>query len=159
LLFIFLRRRKLADYGIQFRDLKYQLDIALTYLFPVALVYVPIGMGVDYTAWSDSIPLAVIEAGLLLVVALILRKKTPTSVAGAATALVLLSPAVSSGDQVTVGKVIVTFLFYALFVGFGEEILFRGYMQSRLNEVFANRTGSSKCPSIGVPSLQPCYSA
>jgi membrane protease YdiL (CAAX protease family) len=27
-------------------------------------------------------------------------------------------------------------LFYGLFVAFGEEILFRGYMQSQLNQVF-----------------------
>jgi membrane protease YdiL (CAAX protease family) len=30
----------------------------------------------------------------------------------------------------------VLFTTYAVFVGFGEEILYRGYIQSRLNEVF-----------------------
>jgi membrane protease YdiL (CAAX protease family) len=40
----------------------------------------------------------------------------------------------AAGSPETVAMVV--FLTYALFVGFGEEMLYRGYMQSRLDEVF-----------------------
>ena len=36
----------------------------------------------------------------------------------------------------SIGKAFAEFVTYGLFVGFGEEIIFRGYMQSRLNEAF-----------------------
>ena len=135
MLVILLHRKKLADYGIQFRGLKYQLDITATCFIPVALA--SIALMLDYTTWSAAILIAAVQVGLLFVLGMLLRKKTPASAVGAATtALVLLWPSVLSGDQSIAWKVIVTFLTYALFVGFGEEILFRGYMQSRLNEVF-----------------------
>ena len=91
----------------------------------------------DYTTWSVAFLLAAVQVGLLFVLGILLRKKTTApTVHVAASALVLLAPSMLSGGQSIVLKAIVTFLTYALFVGFGEEILFRGYMQSRLNEVF-----------------------
>jgi len=137
MLFILLHRRKLVDYGLHFHQLTYQLDIAMNCFFPVVLSWLPLAMGLDETAWSGAIPLAAIQAGLLFALALILRKKTLVPAAGATIALVLLLPSVANVGQPVAGKAIVTFLFFALFVAFGEEILFRGYMQSRLNEVFA----------------------
>jgi membrane protease YdiL (CAAX protease family) len=136
LIVILLHKGKLADFGIQFRQLRYQLDIAMTCFFPVALAWIPIAMDVDYTTWGGAILLAVTQVGLLFALGLILRKKTTASAVVTSTALLLLVPSVSGGDTAVVGKAIVTFLFYAVFVGFGEEILFRGYMQSRLNGVF-----------------------
>jgi membrane protease YdiL (CAAX protease family) len=70
------------------------------------------------------------------VLALILRKKALQPVAPATVALIFLLPSAANVGQPLAQKAIVTFLFYALFVAFGEEILFRGYMQSRLNEAF-----------------------
>jgi membrane protease YdiL (CAAX protease family) len=34
------------------------------------------------------------------------------------------------------GKGVASFIFYLVFVGFGEEILYRGYVLTRLNEAF-----------------------
>lgn len=133
---ILLRKGKLRDYGIQFKQLKYQLDIAMSSFFPVALAWIPMAVGVNYTTWSGAFVLAITQVGLLFALGWMLRKKTPPSAVGAAMALSMLAPSASSGDQGIVVKAVVTFLFYAFFVGFGEEVLFRGYMQSRLNQVF-----------------------
>lgn len=133
---ILLHKEKLRDYGIHFSQLKYQLDIAMSCFFPVALAWVPIAVGVNYTRWSGAFVLAITQVGLLFVLGWMLRKKTPPSAVGTAVALSMLAPSTSSGDQGIILKALATFLFYALFVGFGEEILFRGYMQSRLNQVF-----------------------
>ncbi len=135
-LFILLHRRSLADYGIQFRNPRFHLDIAATGFFPMALVFLPIGMGVDETTWGGAILLAALQVGLLFVMALLLRKKAALPALGTVAAGVLFWPLASAEAQATPGRAVALFLFYALFVAFGEEILFRGYMQSRLNEVF-----------------------
>lgn len=136
ILVIILHRKKLVDYGLNFHNVKYQLDIAAKCFFPVAISWLPLAFGLDEKAWSGALPLAVIQVGLLFVLALILRKKTLPLEAKAATTLILILPSLAGSGQQVILKAIVAFLFYALFVGFGEEILFRGYMQSHLNEVF-----------------------
>lgn len=136
LLVILLHRKKLIDYGLSFSQLKYQLDIAGNCFFPVAVAWLPMAFGLNEKSWSGSVLLAAVQVGLLFALALILRKKSMLPAAGVTAMLVLLFPSVASSSQAVAGKAIVTFLFYALFVGFGEEILFRGYMQSRLNQVF-----------------------
>ncbi len=136
ILVILLRRKKLADYGLHFSQLKYQLDIAANCFFPVAISWLPLAFGLDEETWSGALPLAAVNVGLLVVLALILRKKVTLPTAGASVAMLLLLPSMASIAQPSAQKAIVTFLFYAVFVAFGEEILFRGYMQSRLNEAF-----------------------
>jgi hypothetical protein len=129
------RRKKLADYGLAFKPVKYHLDMAAACFIPVALANLPFGMGVDYTAWGGALILAAVQMGLLVALALQLRKKPSLPDLGIAAGL-LLFPIASPAAEATAGKALVLFLTYALFVGFGEEILYRGYMQSRLNEVF-----------------------
>jgi len=130
LLAITLRRRSLASYGIRFDRLRPQLDIAAACFIPFALAGIPLGMGVDHTTWPGAVVMSAVQIILLFVVAWALRKKP--AVAGAAAAALLLAPA---GKNI-LGQAIVLFLTYALFVGFGEEILYRGYAHSRLNEAF-----------------------
>jgi uncharacterized protein len=81
--------------------------------------------------------LAAVKFGLLFLLALILRKKPSTPGMGLAFIGMLLFSPLSNMAFVTVGKVLALFLTYAFFVGFGEEIIYRGYIQSRLNEVFS----------------------
>ena len=131
---ILLRRRKLADYGLIFSPFKYHLGITAACFIPVVLAGFPLGMGVDFKNWPGAMLMAAIQIGLLFILALILRKKPTAPNFGIAAVFVVL-PMFVSGD-VNVWKAVALFLTYALFVGFGEEILYRGYMQSRLNEVF-----------------------
>lgn len=135
LLFIAIRRKKLTDYGITFQNPKYHLDIVGVCFIPVLLAGTPLGMGVDHTTWNGAFILAALQIVLLLIIGLILRKKTTYPGVGLSVGAILLFPLTGTAEGIA-GKAIVFFLTYALFVGFGEEILYRGYMQSRLNEVF-----------------------
>jgi len=138
LLIIFLRRKSLADFGIVSHNVKNQLDITATCFIPVVLGNLPLGMGVDHTTWRGALILAVAQILLLFALAWLLRKK-PSYGAGALGFLgagLVLAPELVHSAGASPGKVVVLFLTYALFVGFGEEILYRGYMHSRLNEVF-----------------------
>jgi membrane protease YdiL (CAAX protease family) len=87
-------------------------------------------MGVDHTTWPGALVMSTVQTVLLLVVAWVLRKKP--AAAGVATAALVLAPA----GETLIGQATILFLTCALFVGFGEEILYRGYAHSRLNEAF-----------------------
>jgi membrane protease YdiL (CAAX protease family) len=93
-------------------------------------------MGVDHTSWTGALTLASIQVGLLFFLARLLQKKPSAGSMTLIGAGLILTPGLTQTGTVTVGKALAVFLTYALFVGFGEEILYRGYMQSRLNEVF-----------------------
>ena len=136
LLVILLRRKSLAEYGITFKNLPYQLDIAAACFIPVALSNMPMAMEVDYTSWSGALILAPVQIALLLFLGWLLRKKPSIKAVGLMGAGLFLAPGLAQAAGPTLGKALVLFSTFALFVGFGEEILYRGYMQSRLNEVF-----------------------
>lgn len=136
LLVIFLRGKKLADYGIHFQEIRYHLDIAAACFIPVVLSNLPHGMGVDYRSWRGALLLAVVNIALLLTLAWLLRSKPTTRPAAVLSACFIWLPGINLTLGSTMGQAFVLFLTYAVFVGFGEEILYRGYMQSRLNEVF-----------------------
>jgi hypothetical protein len=93
-------------------------------------------MDVDHTTWQGALILAPVQIILLFALAWLLRKKPSAGAVGLPSVLVVLAPGLTQAAGVYPGKALVVFLTFALFVGFGEEILYRGYMQSRLNEVF-----------------------
>jgi len=128
--------KKPADYGITLKNAKYHLDIAATCFIPVSLSSIPFAFGLDYTSWDGALILASVKIGVLFILALILRKKPSAPDMGIAVIAMLLVLPASGAVDVTAGKVLVLFLTYAFFIGFGEEIIYRGYMQSRLNEAF-----------------------
>lgn len=130
LLAIALRRRSLASYGIRFDRLRPQLEIAAACFIPFALAGFPLGMGVDHTTWPGALVMSAVQIVLLFIVAWALRTKP--AAAGVAAAAFVLAPAGKSLP----GQAVILFLTYAIFVGFGEEILYRGYAHSRLKEAF-----------------------
>jgi membrane protease YdiL (CAAX protease family) len=135
LIIIFLRHKK-TDYGLSFKPLRYHIDIAATCFIPVVLANIPFGLGVDHNSWDGALILSVVQVGLLLVLGCMLQKKASlASLVPLASGLILLQ-GIQHATGAAMGKALVVFLTYALFVGFGEEFIYRGYMQSRLNEVF-----------------------
>ena len=136
LLILLVRRKKMADYGLTARPLKYHLDLAATCFIPVVLANLPFGLGIDHTSWGGALLLAAVQVGLLFALGWLLRNKAPAGSLGLLGAGVLLMPSLTSPAGASAGKAVALFLTYAFFVGFGEEIIYRGYMQSRLNEVF-----------------------
>jgi membrane protease YdiL (CAAX protease family) len=115
-------------------------------------------MGVDYKTWTGALIMAAVQIGLLIVLALILRKKPSAPVLAMSAVVIFLVAPGSNTAGATAGKAIVLFLTYALFVGFGEEIIYGGYMQSRLNEAFGNPTVSLAWLLSGAASSRPCCS-
>lgn len=134
-LVILIRGKSLATYGLSWptRD---QLDVAATCFFPVVMASVPLGMGVDHKSWDGALILAAVQVALLFLLGWMLRKKPTAPGIGLASAGMLLVTGLSATAGETIQKAVVLFLTYALFVGFGEEILYRGYVESRLNEVW-----------------------
>lgn len=136
LLAILIRRRHPAEYGLTFTNPKYHLDIAAACFIPVVLANAPLGMGLAPRTWDGAFILAGVQIALLFALAWLLRKKSSAGSLSVMAAGLFLTPGVTGTADSTAGKALALFLTYAFFVGFGEEILYRGYMQSRLNEVF-----------------------
>jgi membrane protease YdiL (CAAX protease family) len=133
LLLLVVSRRNLASYGISLKNLKYHLDVALTAFVPVAIASVPL-MFLDYTRWDGALILAVIEIVVLFVLGRLLKNKLTGN--GILIGGVLLIINSSLASKATLGNSISALVFYVFFLGLGEELLFRGYIQSRLNTAF-----------------------
>lgn len=135
LLLAFVRRKSPAEYAIDFRNSKYHLDVLLTCFIPVALAGT-LNMKFEANSWIGA-PIQIICCIVILfLLAWLLRKKPTVGVVGLLGTGLLWMPGVSSFTGSAITKAAVLILNYAVFVGFGEEILYRGYMESRLNEVF-----------------------
>jgi membrane protease YdiL (CAAX protease family) len=137
LLLAFIRRISPAAYGIDFRNPKYHLDVMLTCFIPVALVDT-LNAKQDANSWGGALIQIACWTALLLVLAWLLRKKPTVGAVSLLGVGLFWMPGLPSWMGSTAMKAVVLFLNYAVFVGFGEEILYRGYMQSRLNEVFGH---------------------
>lgn len=135
LLCLLASRRNLASYGLSLQNLRYHLDVTMTALIPMAAASIAYAF-VNYRELNGALILMAIEVVLLLVVARLLQRK-PTLGGGnalAGVALVGLSGGLAA--KATVGNAVSALVFYVFFLGLGEEILFRGYIQSRLNIAF-----------------------
>jgi len=131
---MFITKKDFASYGIKFRPLKYHLDITGTCFFPVVLASIPFGLGIAYRNWSGAWILAIVQVILFFILGWLLKKKPSASQVGL---LAISWITLSSGSLgQSIGKAFAEFVTYGVFVGFGEEIIFRGYIQSRLNNVF-----------------------
>jgi membrane protease YdiL (CAAX protease family) len=107
--------------------------------------YLPIAIGgsalgfLSFTSWDGALIMALIQIGVLFWAAYILIKK-PDPKSGYLT--VLLSVILFglygwlNGTLPALPTALIRFVFYLFFVGFGEELLNRGYVLTKLNEAF-----------------------
>jgi uncharacterized protein len=128
-------RQSLAAYGIVLTPFKYHLSVALTCALPVAVAAVA-NVFLDYRRWEGALPLIAISVALLLCLAWLLRNRPSAGVLTLAAFVLLPASGYWTTSGPSVGKAISAFLFFLFFIGPAEEILFRGYIQSRLNQAF-----------------------
>ena len=135
---LLLTRRDLAAFGLWTRDPRGDLTVALTVFLPVSLAGAVSGL-LDYRAIPVSFLLAGVSLAALLWAAVQLRRgPDPQSGIITIALCLVLFPAISlwRADLPDPGTALVTFVCYAFFVGFGEEIMYRGFVESRLNQAF-----------------------
>lgn len=132
LLILVVARRNLTAYGLSLRNLRYHLDIAATAFVPVAVASVPLAF-IDETGWSGALILVGVEIAVLFALGWLLRRKPTRDESGILAGALLLTAYSSAAGKVTFINGLSALIFYVFFLGFGEELLFRGYIQSRLN--------------------------
>ena len=137
LLVLVVTRKKLASYGISFRNLRYHLDIAVTSFVPVAIGFLPIAfIGNNHKTWWGSLIMAGIQIAVLFSLGWLLRRKPTRNESGVVMGTLLLIAFSNLNQKAPLENPVTGFLFYIFFLGLGEELLFRGYIQSRLNEAW-----------------------
>jgi uncharacterized protein len=138
LLLLLITRRDLESYGLSLHRLTDQLNITLA-VFPVYAIsgaitgwLLPALIPNAIIRWEGALILSIKSILFFVLIAWILRSKP--SLTKVLPAFLCAIPLVQSGSILP--ERLVGFLFYLLFLGPGEEFLFRGYIQSRLNAAF-----------------------
>lgn len=132
LLILVAARRNLASYGLSLRNLRYHLDITATAFVPVAIASVPLAF-INLTEWSGALIMAGVNIALLFALGLLLKRKPTQNESGILVGAILLIAYSNLTQKASLNNAISAFVFYIFFLGLGEELLFRGYIQSRLN--------------------------
>jgi membrane protease YdiL (CAAX protease family) len=132
LLSLVVTRRNLASYGLSLRNLRYHLDVTAAALVPVAIASVPLAF-VNYRQWSGALVMAGVKIALLFALGWLLKRKPTRNESGILAGAVLLVACSNLTQRITLNNAVSAFVFYIFFLGIGEELLFRGYIQSRLN--------------------------
>ena len=90
-----------------------------------------------WDSWKNTILVSIIEVVLLIMVAWMLRNlAAPGKGFSIGILLFLVAGLVLVSPEASVGKLVAKLVYTFIFVALGEEILFRGYIQSRVNEAF-----------------------
>lgn len=135
LLLLVATHRNPPAYGLSLRNAAYHMDIAATAFVPVAIVSAVCAF-VDYKAWGGSLILAALQIAVLFAIGWLLKRKPTASANGVSLGAILPIACSELAIGARFGNALSAFVFYVFFLGLGEELLFRGYIQSRLNAAF-----------------------
>jgi membrane protease YdiL (CAAX protease family) len=114
--------------------LRGQIEITAQGFFPIFTLSVLLSW-IDWTQWTGAILISIIEIGLLFWFAYLVREKQSTGQKMGIIGGLALIPIASQVSN-KLGSVFIAVIYFYLFVALSEEILFRGYIQSRLNSAF-----------------------
>lgn len=123
-----LTRSPLSSFGLACTNVRGQLDVAFACLVPYA-VGKALTLGVPRSQALASIVEPLIVLGVVAVWTRVLRSRWPE----ASTPVMVL---LLAWPQLALGKVASALVFYPLFLAPAEELLFRGFIQARLNLAF-----------------------
>lgn len=145
-------RRNFESYGLTLTHWRENLDIGLTYALVAGVIVNGIGFvtlwmrDIDYTGMTGSLLLTGCEIVVLFLILSILRRrfrtrdlnKPPNPLPNLLVLIGLLVLPLVVGLYVhrLTSVVVSTVAWQFCFSGFGEEIMYRGYCQSRINEEF-----------------------
>jgi membrane protease YdiL (CAAX protease family) len=144
-LVIWLARRNWADYGVSLANWPTNLDIGIKAYLVSFIPYVfGLGglrlLGLDYRQLAGGALAALATILAIAIMIRILNRHKPVASGRAnliLTAMLLLLPV---GIALAMGKlsllIVSTVIWQFVLSGFGEEFMFRGYIQSRLNQSF-----------------------
>lgn len=152
LIIMALTRRPWREYGLTLKDWRLSFDIGMTgyvaRFIPVGAVFGLVLLGISYRTWLGGVLLFVAEAlGIWLLLTMLRRQdaRDPTGDARRSKArnnvillggLLLLPIALSIITSRATLLVTLTVLWQLIVSGFGEEMRYRGYYQSRVNQEF-----------------------
>ncbi|MFZ5858492.1 MAG: CPBP family intramembrane glutamic endopeptidase [Chloroflexota bacterium] len=142
-LVIWLTRRKWADYGVSLADWATNLDIGikayLVRIISVGALVATLMLGIGYASLTGGLLISIADVfAIALMLWLLARQKTvqngkPNLII---TGLLLLFPILVGLAMDRLSVIVVSTVVWQFFSGFGEEFVFRGYVQSRLNRAF-----------------------
>jgi len=142
-LLIWLARRSWADYGVTLADWPTNLDVGIkAYLarfISVGALGVVLSLGIGYESLQGGAIIALAELIVIAIVVMVLQKqKTVTSGKTnlIVTGVILLFPIFVGLAMNRLTLIVVSTVVWQFFSGFGEEFVWRGYVQSRLNQAF-----------------------
>ena len=135
LLAMALSRSGWAALGLSAPNLRYHLGLIATGFIPALAIGAALGL-LGWDRWQDAALLALIQAALLAATAWLLRNKPNGRQSLVAGAFLLSAAGMSRAPGTNPGQVLLKFGYVYLFSVPAEEILFRGYVQSRLNRAF-----------------------
>ncbi|MGD8623340.1 MAG: CPBP family intramembrane metalloprotease [Anaerolineae bacterium] len=135
LLAVALSRRGWAAFGLSAPSLRYHLGLITIGLIPALILGVALGL-LGWNRWQDAVLLALIQAGLIVATAWLLRNKPNGSQSLAAGLFLFLATGLFRASGTNLGQVLARVGYVYLLSVPAEEFLFRGYIQSRLNQAF-----------------------
>ena len=137
-LWLWIARRDFSVYGLRLDHLKADLHTAISAYLPVALSGSVLGF-VAFTRGDGALIMSIVQVGVLFWVAHTLTRK-PDPKSGVVTvvlSIVLFGIyGMVQSALPEISTAVLRFVYYLFFVGFGEEILNRGYILTRLNQAF-----------------------